>query len=85
MKNIKPKIILLILAVSLIGLLGGCDLIEEAPDKFYKLEPPIILVAETMGGSVVVRDKHNTYLTINEDYYLGNCLANSYNAGDTLK
>ena len=81
MKNLKSKIILIILAVGLIGLLGGC----EPPQKFDYLARPIIVVAKSKGGDVVVRDKVGTYLTLGRDYYLAKSIYDTYAVGDTIK
>lgn len=81
MKNLKSKIILIILAVSLIGLLGGC----EPTQQFDSLERPIIIVAKSKGGDVVVRDKTGEYLTLGRQYYLANSLYDTYAVGDTIR
>jgi hypothetical protein len=81
MRDLKTKLSALIIIVVLIATLGGC----EPPQQFERLERPIIIVAKSKDGDVVVRDKTGKYLTLSRQYYLANSLYDTYAVGDTVR
>jgi hypothetical protein len=81
MKTIKYLFVL----VAITFLLSSCDLVSNPGRKFDKMEPPIILVAESPKGAVTVCDSRGAYVTFGEEYYLAQTISASYNKGDTLK
>ena len=68
--------------VLVVFLFTGCS--NSTERRFEALEVPIVLVAESLNGTVILVDKNNTYLIIATGYYMADAIANSYNKGDTL-
>jgi len=59
--------------------LVGCE------PNIQDLKPPIILVAKSSEGDILLRDKDSTYLSFNSNYYVAKSISNTYEVGDTLK
>jgi len=83
MKDRKKMLTRLTCAAVLMVALTGC--FDSRPTvKFGELTPPIIVVAMSEAGSVVVCDSANTIVTIPSGYAVSEAIGNSYEIGDTL-
>ena len=82
MKNIIKT--LLIITISIL-LLPSCVPEQSTSNKFEKMEPPIILIAKSKKGTIIIQDANNENLTISYQYSIAQAISNSYNTGDTLK
>ena len=81
-KIINSKLSYAIYIVLVAFLFTSCGF--TTAERFKDLEAPIVLVAKSTGGTVILVDKNNKYLTIPEKYYMADAIFNSYNEGDTL-
>lgn len=59
-------------------LFSACSEFDSPADKFEKLIPPIILVAESKDGAITVCDSKNQYVTIGQEFYLAQVISDSY-------
>jgi hypothetical protein len=65
-------------------LLQSCYEVYTPDERFHRLIPPIILVAESEDGSVILTDATNEYVEISKIYVIALTISQSYNVGDTI-
>jgi hypothetical protein len=72
----------LFIIVIILATLTSCR--DTAYDTFQGMTSPIILVAESEDGDVVLVDAQDKRILINRDYYAAQAVSNTYDVGDTL-
>lgn len=58
---------------------------QNSEDKLNRLDAPVILVAKSERGAVILQDANGKITLISGEYISGSAISNSYNVGDTLK